>query len=101
MDAIDVFALDVPDDDNDAKGGLGQASAEAVLKRIPVSTIQRNLNTFVQSMSGALKEVSSLGGDFGLREIVLNVEVTASGGVVLIGTAKVEGKGSISLRFSK
>lgn len=40
-------------------------------------------------------------GQFKLKEVTLGVEVTAEGGIVLVGTAKVGGKGAITLKFTE
>ena len=39
-------------------------------------------------------------GEFSLSEVSIELEVTAEGGVAFIGTAKVSGSGSITLKFN-
>ena len=80
------------------KAGFGGPEPEAIIRKIPVEALQDNLKSFVQSVSEAFKHLPRVG-DFALKEVELNIEVTASGGIALIGTASVEAKGAISLRF--
>jgi hypothetical protein len=44
-----------------------------------------------------VKQISS----FKLKEVTIQVEVTAEGGIELVGTAKLGGKGAITLTFAE
>jgi hypothetical protein len=47
-----------------------------------------------------LNDVKQVGG-FQLKQVTIQVEVTAEGGIELVGTAKLGGKGAITLTFSE
>jgi hypothetical protein len=40
-------------------------------------------------------------GQFKLKEITMQVEISASGGISIIGTASIGGKGAITLKFAE
>jgi hypothetical protein len=96
-DTIDVIVAEGEEIDG-LKGGVFRASSDAVLRRVPVGTLQANLRQLSKSIAAAFSDLDTVG-RFRLKEVTLQVEVTASGGVALIGTASVEGKGAISLTF--
>ena len=52
------------------------------------------------SMVSVLEEVKNIG-RFKLKEITLQVEVSSDGGINLIGTANLGGKGAITLTFAE
>jgi len=99
-ESIDVVVMDSPDVGDDVKGGLAEASAERVAKRVSLATLRANMTAFVHSLSSTFKDIDTVG-DYKLKEIELQVEITASGGFALVGTAQLESKGAIALRFAR
>lgn len=75
-------------------------SDEPEVRAVPVPVLQRNLAALSKSVVSALTGLKAVG-DFSLTEVTLQVEVGAEGGVALIGTSKVSGKGAITLKFQK
>ena len=80
----------------DVKGGRGAVG----LAEIPVDTLRTNLKAATSSLAEAFRDIRQVG-DFQLSEVTVEVEVSAEGGVQFIGTAKVAGSGSISLKFTR
>jgi autotransporter translocation and assembly factor TamB len=73
--------------------------ADVVLKKIPIDKLQGNLDAVCQSIGNTISNIKKVG-SFKLKEVTIQVEVSAEGGVELIGTAKLGGKGAITLTFS-
>lgn len=96
-----LFLVSQPkeEDDDDVKG-IFSTDREIIVRDIPVEKLRSNLNAVCQSVTNALQDIKKVG-DFKLKEIQLQVEVTAEGGVELIGTAKLGGKGAITLTFTE
>lgn len=96
------FLVSVPDEDDDeqVKGLFSSKSSVVALRNIPTDRLKENLTNVCQSLGEALHDVKKVG-NFRLKEVTIQVEVTAEGGVELIGTAKVGGKGAITLTFSE
>ncbi len=67
-------------------------------RSIPVGVLKENLARVSQSVMQVQSDIRQIG-DFKLKEVQLQVEVTAEGGVQFIGTSKVGGKGAITLTF--
>jgi hypothetical protein len=69
-------------------------------KPLDVDKIKANLEAFCKTVNGMLEDIEEVG-KFKLTEITLSVEISSEGGIELIGTAKVGGKGAVELKFTK
>ncbi|OYD92468.1 hypothetical protein CDG76_23360 [Nostoc sp. 'Peltigera membranacea cyanobiont' 210A] len=98
MDTIPIL-VSLPDKDEEVKG-IFSLDAEVVLRDIPTELLRDNLNKLCQGVGTLLNDIKKVGG-FRLKEVTVQVEVSAEGGVELIGTAKVGGKGAITLTFAE
>ena len=67
---------------------------------IPVTTLRENLRSATSLLAEAFSDIREVG-NYQLAEVELGVEITAEGGVQFIGTAKMSGSGSITLKFKK
>jgi len=85
--------------DNTNTKGLFSSSSQNILRNISIDTLRNNFNNLCHGITQTLVDIKKVG-DFKLKEIELQVEISAEGGVSLIGTSKIEGSGSITLRFS-
>jgi hypothetical protein len=85
-------------------GMFGRVRAEGpvVLERIPVETLRAQVNELRGSLAEVFDSQEQSGGDgFRLTQIVVQVEVSVSGGLNLIGTASIGGRGALTLTFSR
>ena len=103
MDTI-PFLVTLPDEPTET-GEMGLFSAfgpgaEIGLQQIPVDRLKANLIGVTESLLKALKDIKQVG-KYKLKEVEIEVEVSADGGVSLIGTASLGGKGAIKLTFSE
>ena len=98
MDTI-PFLVSLPDEDEPVKG-LFSAETEVALRELPTELLRKNLSSVCQGMASMLSDIEELG-RFRLKEVTVQVEVTAEGGIELVGTAKLGGTGAITLTFSE
>jgi hypothetical protein len=87
--------ITIPEEE-DTKGLFSRE--EPLVKQIPEDTLKENLRSLSQSVTAVFDDLQSVGG-YTLDEIQLQVEISASGGVQLIGSAEAGGKGAITLTF--
>ena len=92
------FLVSLPDQDHQETKGIFVPDGEIVLQNIPVDHLKENLSKICQGLTTVLSDVKKVG-SFKLKEVEIGVEVTADGGVNFVGTAKVGGKGAITLTF--
>ncbi len=101
MRDLPIWVTEIPTNEEGTKGFFN-TSAEVVLKRIPFDTLHASLSETCQGMVAVLKGIrEDLGevGGFKLKQVAIQVEINAEGGVELVGTAKVGAKGAITLTF--
>ena len=96
MDTIPVVLEkeDVPE-----SGTLGVFTPKAVIQDVNVETLKKSLSSLSENISNIMTDIRSVGG-FQLKQVQLSVEISAEGGVAIIGTAKAGAKGAIMLTFS-
>lgn len=97
MDTI-PFLVSLPDEEEHAKGIF--STVDIVVCELPTDQLRENLTNVCQGVAAVLTDIKKVAG-FKLKEVTIEVEVTAEGGIMLIGTAKLGGKGAITLTFSE
>jgi hypothetical protein len=93
------FLVSLPDEEEQVKG-IFSADTEIAVRDLPVDRLRENLNIVCQGFACVFNDVKRVG-NFRLKQVTIQVEVTAEGGIELIGTAKLGGKGAITLTFSE
>lgn len=89
------------DSGNDTQPGtLGVLTSGARVKEIDVDLLRQSLAHLSEQISTLFHDIKKVG-QFRLKEVQLQVEVTAEGGVALIGVAKAGVTGAITLTFSE
>ncbi|NJM99695.1 MAG: hypothetical protein HC800_23410 [Phormidesmis sp. RL_2_1] len=91
------FLVSLPDDGEVAKG-LFSRDADVGLREVPLEALKQNMVKVCAQVGETLSQVKQVG-TLKLKEVSIQVEITAEGGVELIGTAKLGGKGAITLTF--
>src|SRR4051794_23362931 len=79
------------------KGIFG--SGPAVPVEIPVERLKASLTDLVAKLRAATASLVARADGLSLKELEVGLELTAEGGVSLIGTAKVGGTASLKLTF--
>lgn len=97
MNEIPIWVSAIEEHDGETKA-IFRPDADALLERIPLDKLQANLSNVCAGLTQALADIKEVG-KFRLQEVTIQVEVTAEGGVNLIGTATLGGKGAITLKF--
>ncbi|MFJ9546405.1 Pepco domain-containing protein [Streptomyces erythrochromogenes] len=70
------------------------------VREIPVAVLRANLQRAVDGLQQVIGEIAVPEGGMPLRQAQVSFEVTASGGITLVGTsAQVAAKGAITLTF--
>ncbi|MDJ0592012.1 MAG: hypothetical protein QNJ72_18825 [Pleurocapsa sp. MO_226.B13] len=97
-----LVSLPEQDADEEVKGLFSSRGSKDVVavRNIPTDRLKKNLSSVCQGLAETLQDIKAVG-NFRLKEVSIEVEVTAEGGVELIGTAKLGGKGAITLTFSE
>ena len=78
-------------------GGGGLLRPRAPVE-IETGVLKASFSRLAGQISEIFQDVKNVG-DFQLRQVQLSVEISAQGGVSLIGTAKVGTRGAITLTF--
>lgn len=95
------FIVNLPEDESDSEvKGIFSIGEDLGVCEIPTERLKENLTKVCQTVAGALGEIKKVG-EFRLTQVTLQVEISAEGGVQLLGTAKLGGKGAITLTFSE
>ena len=91
--------VSVEDEDQEVKG-LFSPDADIVLRNIPIDKLKENMAAVCSQVAETVSDIRQVG-QFKLKEISIQVEISAEGGVELIGTAKLGAKGAITLKFAE
>lgn len=92
--------------DGDGAGGETMAlfrrgEAELAVRHVPLAALRENLKRTMALLGGLIEDAMDSGGQLPLQQVQLSFEVSANGGINLVGTAQVGGKGAITLTFGK
>ncbi|QLE58859.1 hypothetical protein [Nostoc sp. TCL26-01] len=98
METIPIL-VSLPSEDEATKNIFTSAAA-IVLVDVPISILQDNLNKICEGVATLFQDVQAVG-NVKLKEITVQVEVSAEGGIEIIGTGKLGSKGAITLTFSE
>ncbi|MEV4325132.1 hypothetical protein AB0J37_23075 [Microbispora rosea] len=83
-------------------GIFGRSDGALSLRQIPVAVLRENLRRTVGSLRELFDEVAAAEGGLPLKEAQITFEVTASGGITIVGAnAQAAGKGAITLTFGR
>ncbi|WP_239341397.1 hypothetical protein [Frankia sp. CiP3] len=96
----------VADDEEDVGGGdkgiFRRRGGETSVRNIPVAVLRESLRHVVDGLRGVFDEIAEAGGRLPLKEAQISFEVTASGGVTVIGaSSQVGATGAITLTFGE
>lgn len=81
-------------------GGTKSPKTGIKIKHIDTEVLRASLGTLSTQISEVLPSIKKEFGEFKLKEVQLQVEVSAEGGVALIGTAKAGTSRAITLTFA-
>jgi Trypsin-co-occurring domain 1 len=90
-----ISVLVTPNDPG--KGIFGTGPAIPV--EIPIERLKASLSDLIAKLRAATSDIAAEADGLSLKELEVGIELTAEGGVNLIGTAKVGGTASLKLTF--
>ena len=102
VETIPVLVIVHEDQLESDEKGIFPAGVEsfAASRRIPVETLAANLRSVVHALTGAVAQANAERREgMHLVEMSVTLEVTAEGGVNLVGSASLSGKAGLELRF--
>ncbi len=83
-------------------GIFGRSEGALSVRQIPVAVLRENLRRTVGSLRELFDEIAAAEGGLPLKEAQITFEVTASGGITIVGAnAQAAGKGAITLTFGR
>ncbi|MFF8830538.1 hypothetical protein [Streptomyces sp. NPDC015131] len=87
-------------DGTETKGRGRRAARDAVTSVfVPTEEFGRSVEGAVAALQSVFERAAAAGSAFPLREAQVSFEISAKGGIQLIGTSEVQGKGAITLTF--
>ncbi|MDN0194164.1 hypothetical protein [Streptomyces sp. S.PNR 29] len=87
--------------DDDSMGLFGSGNGEPALRSVPLGPLRKNLAETVDALQQLFADASAHGGTLPLAEAQLSFQVTASGGIQLIGTGQMQGTRGLTLVFKR
>ncbi|KUJ69787.1 hypothetical protein ACZ90_08275 [Streptomyces albus subsp. albus] len=108
-DTMSFFRRPNGNDGGNATGGSTGAGAPSTntgggrtqLRSVPLGPLRRNLTETVDALQQLFADVAARDATMELSEVELSFEVSASGGIQLIGTGKVAGTRGLTLTFKR
>jgi len=104
MKSIPVIIDDSQEDTEIKRGTLSSqprtlSKKQSKVRQMDVGKLRQSLSDLSGGISEICSDIKKVG-DFKLKQVEVLVEVTAEGGLALVGLAKVGTKGAINLTFT-
>ncbi|MFC1633948.1 hypothetical protein ACFL5Z_03835 [Planctomycetota bacterium] len=96
MEKIPFLVQNSGEVETDQKGLFSAAVTHA---EVPIAALRHNWSQVSQAVLETLSDVRQIG-QFRLKEVTLQLEVSANGSITLIGAANIGGKGAVTLKFA-
>ncbi|MEV4787931.1 hypothetical protein AB0K53_21190 [Streptomyces tuirus] len=87
--------------DDDTMGLFGNGSGEPALRSVPLGPLRKNLAETVDALQQLFEDAAARGGTLPLAEAQLSFQVTASGGIQLVGSGQMQGTRGLTLVFRR
>lgn len=100
QETIPFLVSDDPDDTSKTMSIFRSGEREVTPRGVPVGALTQNLRNSVEQLRSVFAAVKGdMGSGMNLKQVQLQFEVTAKGGVNFVGTTEVGSKGAITLVF--
>lgn len=93
------FLVSVEDGDDETMGLFRRGDREVALREIPVAALRASVRRTLAGLRSVFEDAADEAGRLRLCEAQFNFEVSAKGGLNLIGTSEVATKGALTLIF--
>ncbi|KDN78712.1 Pepco domain-containing protein [Streptomyces olindensis] len=87
--------------DDDSMGMFGRGGGEPALRSVPLGPLRKNLTETIDALQQLFEDAAARGGALPLAEAQLSFQVTASGGIQLVGTGQMQGTRGLTLVFKR
>lgn len=101
MGEKDISVVTVGDPQNRGIVSKNPDSSSLIYRDLPIEKLKENINDFTNKISEVLDGIQGKLKNYKLDEIELNVELSASGSIHLIGSVEVGTTGAITLTFKR
>ncbi|GGY88672.1 Pepco domain-containing protein [Streptomyces poonensis] len=91
--------VSIEEEHDDDSMGLFSRRGDVALRDVPLGPLRKNLAEVVDALQEVFSEVAARDGVLSLKEAQLSFQVTAGGGVQLIGTTQIQGTRAVTLVF--
>lgn len=98
---MEDYTIEILGKENGEFTSKGSTVSRLLYNRLPISTLQTNLSDFVARLATSLENVQSGISNYTLDEIEVNIEVSATGSISLVGCIEAGTTGGITLRFKR
>ncbi|AXE77594.1 hypothetical protein [Streptomyces atratus] len=89
-----------PLSDSGDMGIFRRRSEDTLVRRVPTAVLHENLQRTVDALQQVLADLRVPDGGMSLQQAQVSFEITATGGIAIVGTsAQVGAKGAITLTF--
>jgi hypothetical protein len=102
MATIPVIVEPLPKETGLEEPTLGRSGPPTPVRRlvaVDADVLRASLGGLTEQLGTLFQDLKAVG-DFRLKEVAVSIEISASGGVALIGKAEAGATGAISLTFS-
>lgn len=79
----------------------GKVETRLAYRNLPISTLQANLTDFITQLGTSLEHIQTGISNYTLDEIEINIEVSATGSISLVGAIEAGATGGITLKFKR
>lgn len=94
-----AFLVTEGDEAEDREKGIFGRRENLSVRRIPIAVLRDNLHRTVTELRKLFDEISTDKSGMPLKQVQVQFEVTATGGITLVGTAQIASKSAITLTF--
>ncbi|MFJ3788477.1 hypothetical protein [Kitasatospora sp. NPDC090091] len=99
LDSLDFWVTEDEEEDGETMGVFGR-DREAVLRKVPLGVLRKNLTETVDALQALFAQIAEREGPM-LKEVQLSFQVSASGGVQLVGSSQIQGTRGITFVFGR
>lgn len=94
-----IYIIGINEGETNAKGIV--KGAEIICQAVNIEDLNRNLLSFLNCIDSVFSDIDSSIKEIQVKDITLNVSISASGKISLIGSAEAGIKGGITIRLQK
>lgn len=99
--SLQFWVNETEEREGDTLSIFGGGNSDPVLRSVPLGPLRKNLAATVDALQQLFADAEARGGTLPLAEAQLSFQVTANGGIQLIGTGQMQGTRGLTLVFKR